>query len=264
VLPENLADLIVGLLCLAGAFTLNTVAFAIVPATHLPPDLAEGVTLGATIIFTYFFLICRGEHLSDFLVPVCREILSFLNRKELNIFEDYVRKLNEFGIGRFELMRVGREVTILHEGIPVAIYKHYDWEVDFPILGNYYMTFPNEKPNDEGFGNAILVGCLASPIYARLKEQGWSEGSHLAANFTISFPPNGNRQVILQVTCLRNRHHIDYELILPAVKLETDPEEYLVHLTLYDQPYTAIRARVPYVVLAQCGLSAQVRGLLYL
>jgi hypothetical protein len=264
VLPEDLADLIVGLFCLVGAFTLNTVAFAIVPATYLPSVLAADVTLGATIILVYFFLICRGEHLSYFLVPVCREILSFLNRKELNIFEDYVRKLNDFGIGRFELMRVGRKVTILHEGIPVAIYKHYDWEIDFPILGNHYLTFPNEKPNDEGFGGAILVGCLASPIYARLKEQGWSEDAHLAANFTISFLPNGSKQVTLQVTCLRNRHHIDYELILPVVKLGTDPEEYLVHLTLYDQSQTAIKAQVPYVVLAQCGLSAQVRGLLYL
>jgi hypothetical protein len=234
-------------------------------------------TTSETIGEILAMLIILGPAAPFILLYIClifvgREIRSFFNRKELSVFEDYVRKLNEFGVGKFEWKRFGRKVTVMHEGVPVAIYKHYNGEIVFPILGKRYWISreepSDEEPSDRELQGAFLVGCLASPFYAKLKEQERSKNAYLVARFFCL----SKEQVIFQILRLRDIY-VDYTFTLPAVDMDTDPESYLVYLDLYASgrsfldflyaPYFSPQpdkvARIPYTVLAQCGLPEHLR-----
>ncbi|MDT7879153.1 MAG: hypothetical protein RQ862_11480, partial [Candidatus Caldarchaeales archaeon] len=78
-----------------------------------PIAFVLGFLLGAVIVALSLLAAFVDSFLPEFFVAAKQEIHSFFNRKELSVFNDYVRKLNEFGVGKFELKRFGRTVTIL-------------------------------------------------------------------------------------------------------------------------------------------------------
>ena len=218
-----------------------------------------GVLLAVVIVgvvSTFVYLIDR--QIPSLFALIWLGLRSFFNRKELSVFEDYVRKLNEFGVGKFEWKRFGRRVTILLDGAPVAVYSHYDNKISFPVLEDYFWVL-DEKPSDSEFMGAILVGCLASPLYARLRGQG--NGS-LLGGFYYFVSSQGEKKVIFQIFQLNNRSDLNYAFLLPPVDMSTDPERYFVSVLLSFNP--KIETTLPYRTLAQHGFPEKLRALLYL
>jgi len=218
-----------------------------------------GVLLAVVIVgvvSTFVYLIDR--QIPSLFALIWLGLRSFFNRKELSVFEDYVRKLNEFGVGKFEWKRFGRKVTILLDGAPVAVYSHYDNKISFPVLEDYFWVL-DEKPSDSEFMGAILVGCLASPLYARLRGQG--NGS-LLGGFYYFVSSQGEKKVIFQIFQLNNRSDLNYAFLLPPVDMSTDPERYFVSVLLSFNP--KIETTLPYRTLAQHGFPEKLRALLYL
>jgi hypothetical protein len=228
-----------------------------------------GVLLAVIIVgFVSIFVFLIDRQIPNFFTVIWLTVRSFLNRKELSVFEDYVRKLNEFGVGKFELKRLGRTVTILLDGAPVALYKHYDDKIYFPIVEDYCWV-SGKKPSDNEFMGAILAGCLASPLFAKLREQLREQkkerGEILLGGFYYFAPPKGEKQVIFQIFHLGNSSELNYSLVLPPVGIETDPESYLVYLVQSQAPYRyKIETSLPYKAVAQYGFPEEAKGLLYL
>jgi len=223
-----------------------------------------GVILSIIIAALSFLAAFVDCFFPNFSIAAKQEICSLFRRKELSVFNDYVRKLNEFGVGKFEWKRLGRTVTILLDGAPVAIYKHYDNRIYFPIIEDYFWV-SDKKPSDNEFGGAVFVGCLASPLFAKLKEQKKERGEILLGGFYYFSPPKGERQVIFQIFHLGNSSELNYSLVLPPVDMETDPESYLVYLVQPQAPYRyKIETSLPYKAVAQYGFPEEAKGLLYL
>ena len=218
-----------------------------------------GVLLAVVIVgvvSTFVHLI--DNQIPSFFTLIWLGLRSFFNRKQLSVFEDYVRKLNEFDVGKFEWKRFGRKVTVLLDGAPVAVYSHYDNKISFPVLEDYFWVL-DEKPSDGEFMGAILVGCLASPLYARLRGQ---EDGSLLGGFYYFVSSQGEKKVIFQIFQLNNRSDLNYAFLLPPVDMSTDPERYFVSVLLSSNP--KIETTLPYRTLAQHGFPEKLRALLYL
>jgi hypothetical protein len=239
----------------------NTLLWVIV----YPIALVLGFVLGIIIVAFSFLAAFVDNFLPDFLIAPEQEILSFFNRKELNVFDNYVRKLNEFGVGKFELKRFGRSVTILLDGAPVALYKHYDDKIYFPVLEDYCWV-SDKKPSDSEFMSAILVGCLASPIFAKLKEQKKDKGELLMGGFYFFNSSQGGRKPFFQIFHLDSHSNLHYSVVLLPIEMDTDPESYLVHLLInLTAPYCSkIETNLPYKAVAQHGFPEEAKGLLFL
>lgn len=229
-----------------------------------------GLVVSAALAPLVIALTCFAALLSLYLPKFLKgsigaEIRSFFNRKELNVFGDYVRKLNEFGLGKFELKRLGRSVTILLDGAPVALYKHYDNKIVFPVLEDYFWVL-DKKPNDSDFMGAVLVGCLASPLYAKLKEQKKNRSGLFLGGFYYFIPPQGGRKVVFQIFNSDSLFNLNYSLVLPPVGMDTDPENYSVRLIAKTPaPHCSkIETNLPYKAVAQFGFPDEVKGLLHL
>jgi hypothetical protein len=231
-----------------------------------PVAFIGGVILSIIIAALSFLAAFVDCFLPNFSTAVKQEIRSLFKRKELSVFNDYVRKLNEFGVGKFELKRFGRTVTILLDGTPVAIYKHYDSKINFPTLDfDEYFWVSDKKPSDSEFAGAVFVGCLASPLLAKLREQKKDKSEILFGGFYYFVPQKGERKVIYQIFHLGNSSELNYSLVLPPVDMETDPESYLVYLVQSQAPYRyKIETHLPYKAVAQYGFPEEVKGLLYL
>jgi hypothetical protein len=218
-----------------------------------------GVILAVVIVgVVSIFVHLIDRQIPTFFTLIWLGLRSFFNRKELSVFEDYVCKLNEFGVGKFEWKRFGRKVTILLDGAPVAVYSHYDNKISFPVLEDYYWV-SDEKPSDGEFMGAILVGCLASPLYAKLKGQ---EDGSLLGGFYYFISSQGEKKVVFQIFSLNKRSDLNYAFLLPPVDMSTDPERYFVSVSLSYNP--KVETALPYKVLAQHGFPKQQRALLYL
>jgi hypothetical protein len=218
-----------------------------------------GVLLAVVIVgFVSVFVSLIDRQIPSFFTLIWLGIRSFLNRKELSIFKDYVRKLNEFNVGKFEWKLLGRKVTILLDGAPVAIYRHYDNKISFPVLEDYFWVL-DKKPSDKEFMGAILVGCLASPLYAKLKEQ---KDELLLGGFYYFISSQGEKKVIFQIFSLNKRSDLNYAFILPPVDMSTDTERYFVSVSLSSEP--KIETTLPYGALARHGFPKQLRSLLHL
>ena len=230
-----------------------------------PIAFVLGFLLGAVIVALSFLAALVDSFLPQFFAAAKQEIRSFFNRKELSIFGDYVHKLNEFGVGKFELKRFGRSVTILLNGTPVALYKHYDDKIYFPVLGDYCWV-SDKKPSDDEFRSAILVGCLASPVFAKLQEQKKDKGELLLGGFYFFNSPQGGRKPFFQIFHLDSHSNLHYSLVLLPIEMDTDPESYLVHLLInLTDPYCSkIETNLPYRAVAQHGFPDKAKGLLFL
>jgi hypothetical protein len=224
-----------------------------------------GFLLGAVIVALSLLAAFVDSFLPEFFVAAKQEIHSFFNRKELSVFNDYVRKLNEFGVGKFELKRFGRTVTILLGGAPVAIYKHYDSKIHFPVLEDYFWV-SGKKPSDSEFRGAILVGCLASPVFAKLREQRKDKSELLLGGFYYFTSPQGERKPFFQIFHLDSRSNLHYSVVLFPIEMNTDPESYLVQLLInLSAPYCSkIETHLPYRAVAQHGFPEEAKGLLFL
>jgi hypothetical protein len=230
-----------------------------------PVAFIGGVILSIIIAAFSFLAAFVDCFLPEFFAAAKQEIRSFFNRKELSVFGGYVRKLNEFGVGNFKLRRFGRSVTILLDGAPVALYKHYDDKIYFPILEDYFWV-SGKKPSDNEFRSAILVGCLASPVFARLKEQKKDKSELLLGGFYFFISPQGERKPFFQIFHLDSRSNLHYSVVLLPVEMDTDPESYLVHLLInLPAPYCSkIETNLPYRAVAQHGFPEEAKGLLFL
>jgi hypothetical protein len=218
-----------------------------------------GVLLAVVIVgVVSIFVSLIDSQIPSFFTLIWLTVRSFFNRKELKVLEDYVLKLNEFSVGKFELKKFGRKVTILLDGAPVAVYRHYDNKISFPVLEDYFWV-SDKKPSDGEFMGAILVGCLASPLYAKLKEQ---KDELLLGGFYYFISSQGERKVVFQIFSLNKRSDLNYAFILPPVDMSTDPERYFVSVSLSSNP--KIETTLPYTVLAQHGFPEQPRALLHL
>ncbi len=218
-----------------------------------------GVLLAFVIIgFVSFFVFLIDRQIPTFFTLVWLTLRSFLNRNELKVFENYVHKLNEFDVGKFELKKFGRSVTILFDGTPVAVYRHYDNQINFPVLEDYFWV-SDKKPSDNEFMGAILVGCLASPLYAKLKGQ---KDELLLGGFYSFISSQGEKKIVFQIFSLNNRSDLNYTLLLPPVDMSTDTERYCVSVSLSSEP--KIETTLPYKVLVQHGFPEETKGLLFL
>lgn len=224
-----------------------------------------GFLLGAIIVALSLLAAFVDSFLPEFFAAAKQEIRSFFTRKELSVFKDYVRKLNEFGVGKFELKRFGRKVTILLDGTPVAIYKHYDNKIYFPTIEDYFWV-SDKKPSDGEFRSAILVGCLASPVFAKLKEQRRDRSELLLGGFYYFTSPQGEKKPFFQIFHLDNHSNLHYSLVLFPIEMDTDPESYLVHLLInLSTPYCSkIETNLPYQDVAKNGFPEEAKGLLFL
>jgi hypothetical protein len=223
-----------------------------------------GFLLGAVIVALSLLVAFLDSFLPELLIATKQEIRSFFNRKELNVLGDYVRKLNEFGVGKFELKRFGRSVTILLDGTPVALYKHYDDKIHFPVLEEYCWV-AGKKPSDNGFRDAILVGCLASPVFAKLKEQKKDKGELLMGGFYFFSSPQGGKKPFFQIFHLDSRS-LRYSMVLLPIDMDTDPDSYFVHLIInLTDPYCSkIETNFPYKAVAQHGFPDEAKGIIFL
>jgi hypothetical protein len=230
-----------------------------------PVAFIGGVILGIIIAAFSFLAAFVDSFLPEFFAAAKQEIRSFFSRKELSVFGGYVRKLNEFEVGKFELKRFGRTVTILLDGAPVALYKHYDDKIYFPVLEDYCWV-SGKKPSDNEFRSAILVGCLASPVFAKLKEQKKDKSELLLGGFYFFNSPLGEKKPFFQIFHLDSSSNLHYSVVLLPVEMDTDPESYLVHLLInLPAPYCSkIETNLPYRAVAQNGFPEEAKGLLFL
>jgi hypothetical protein len=153
----------------------------------------------------------------------------------------------------------------LLDGTPVALYKHYDDKIYFPVLEDYCWV-SDKKPSDDEFRCAVLVGCLASPIFAKLKEQRKDKGELLMGGFYFFNSSQGGRRPFFQIFHLDNRSNLNYSVVLLPIEMDTDPESYLVHLLInLPAPYSSkIETNLPYKAVAQNGFPDEAKGLLFL
>jgi hypothetical protein len=194
---------------------------------------------------------------SNFFIAANLENLSFFNYQEL---EDYIRKLNEFGVGEFELKQVGQAVIIFFDGVPAAmVHKHCDDQIYFPILRRKYFR----APTSDWRRGVIVMGCLGSPVYIRLREQ----HGQLYTSFPYRRVPQGNEvaiKITFEIIHVRTDNVPFYRIVLPPLGLDTDPERYLVHISIIPKNSEKIEATLPYQVVAKYGLPEKEKGLLYL